>query len=52
MITGGFGMTFDIKRGVFRQWYLDKSGVKRWVDNSQPVDESPKPDDSLVKPAP
>lgn len=31
----GFGMTFA--GGVFRNWYIDGEGCKRWVDNDEIV---------------
>lgn len=38
-ITGGFGMTMDIKTGAMRKWTIGPDGVKRWYDNGDPVDE-------------
>lgn len=35
----GFGMTMDIERGIIRHWYVGKDGVKRWVDNNEPVEQ-------------
>ena len=37
-ITGGFGWRFDLERGTMRQWAMGRDGVKRWVDNNQPVE--------------
>lgn len=42
MITGGFGIEYDPKRGVSRAWVY-KDGVKRWTDTGEPV-EPPKID--------
>lgn len=42
MITGGFGIEYDTKRGVSRAWVC-KDGVKRWADTGEPV-EPPKID--------
>lgn len=33
----GFGMTFDIRSGCCRNWYIDRKGAKRWVDNDELV---------------
>lgn len=32
----GFG--FVAVNGVARYWYVDRDGVKRWVDNDKPVE--------------
>lgn len=37
MITGGFGYTLDIASGLMRSWYIDRNGVKRWVNNKEEV---------------
>ena len=38
-----FGMSMEIKEGRFRRWYLcKKTGVKKWADNDQPVQEKKK----------
>lgn len=34
----GFGMQFDIKTGMSREWFVDKYGTKRWSDNDKPCD--------------
>lgn len=35
-----FGMHMNIKTGQFRRWYIcQKTGVKKWADNDQPVNE-------------
>lgn len=33
----GFGMTFDLSSGGFRNWYIDREGAKRWADNDELV---------------
>lgn len=33
----GFGLTFDIERGMARSWYVGTDGVTRWADDDQPV---------------
>jgi len=33
----GFGVRYDCKTGSLRNWYLDKNGVQRWVDNDKEV---------------
>lgn len=38
-ITGGFGMTMDLERGIMRKWVMGRDGVKRWADGGEPVDE-------------
>ena len=38
-ITGGFGMTMDIKRGTMRKWYMRRGDVKRWLDTDEPVEQ-------------
>jgi hypothetical protein len=40
-ITGGFGMTMDLVRGVTRQWVMGGDGIKRWADTNEPVEERP-----------
>lgn len=40
----GFGTTYDLVTGESRSWYVDKHGVKRYVDNDGPVD-GPKKED-------
>lgn len=30
-------MTIDLVRGTTRQWVVGEDGVKRWVDNNEPV---------------
>ena len=42
MITGGFGIEYDPKRGMSRAWVY-KHGIKRWADTGEPV-EPPKID--------
>ena len=42
MITCGFGIEYDPKRGVSRAWVY-KDGIKRWADTGEPV-EPPKID--------
>ena len=37
MITGGFGWELDIASGRVRNWYIDREGAKRWVDNEELV---------------
>lgn len=40
-ITKGFGITLTFgagQGGSARNWYLDKQGVQRWVDNDQPCE--------------
>lgn len=37
MITGGFGVQFDLKTGLSRSWFIDREGVKRWADNNKPA---------------
>lgn len=34
----GFGMTYDMRTGAMRNWYIDSEGAKRWVDNDALVD--------------
>jgi hypothetical protein len=34
----GFGMTYDMRTGTMRNWYIDGEGAKRWVDNDALVD--------------
>lgn len=36
-ITGGFGTTIDLERGISRQWVMGRNGVKRWADSGQPL---------------
>jgi|DEB19_MinimDraft_2_1074335.scaffolds.fasta_scaffold09351_2 hypothetical protein len=36
-ITGGFGTTIDLERGISRQWVIGRDGVKRWADSGQPL---------------
>ena len=36
-ITGGFGTTMDLERGVSRQWVIGRDGVKRWADSGMPL---------------
>lgn len=36
-ITGGFGVTMDLKRGTTRRWVMGRDGVKRWADSGEPV---------------
>lgn len=38
MITGGFGITLDLRTGIPRRWYMRGDGVKRWADNDEPLD--------------
>jgi len=40
MITGGFGISFDIKTGSSRRWVLGRDGVKRWADNLEPCKDA------------
>jgi hypothetical protein len=37
MSLRGFGMTFDLRSGGFRNWYIDGEGAKRWADNDELV---------------
>ena len=37
-ITGGFGMTADLKSGTTRKWVMGRDGVKRWADNGAPCE--------------
>lgn len=37
-ITGGFGITLDIKRGTMRGWVMGADGVRRWADNDAPCE--------------
>ena len=39
-ITSGFGFVLDINNGTIRHWFLGKDGIKHWVDNNEPVNES------------
>jgi hypothetical protein len=39
-ITGGFGVTMDLKRGTTRRWVMGRDGVKRWADSGEPVQVS------------
>lgn len=41
MITGGFGMTMDLERGMMRQWVMGRDGIKRWADTNEPVENLP-----------
>lgn len=41
----GFGTTIDFVTGKSRAWYLDKDGVRRYLDNDERVDDSKKEDD-------
>ena len=34
----GFGFTFNPETGACRNWYVGDDGIKRWLDNGQPVD--------------
>lgn len=52
MSLRGFGLTFDLSSGGFRNWYIDGEGAKRWADNDELVrgltgliDEPPVPED-------
>ena len=36
-ITGGFGTTIDLERGISRQWVIGRDGVKRWAASGQPL---------------
>ena len=36
-ITGGFGMTV-LASGFVRRWFIDRAGIRRWVDNNAPCD--------------
>jgi hypothetical protein len=47
-ITGGFGVTMDLKRGTTRRWVMGRDGVKRWADDGEPVHGT---SDGLVGPA-
>lgn len=40
MITGGFGILFDIETGTSRRWVLGRDGVKRWADNLEPCKDA------------
>ena len=40
-ITGGFGYSVDLQRGVLRRWYVSRDGVKRWADTSKPCEQLP-----------
>lgn len=40
MITGGFGVTFDLRTGTQRRWVIGRDGVKRWSDNDMPVNNT------------
>lgn len=31
-------MTYDVVRGISRNWYAGEDGVRRWVDDNKPVD--------------
>ena len=52
-ITGGFGITVDLERGIARRWVLGRDGIKRWLDTGEVVPE-PRPhaagdvDDAIV----
>ena len=35
----GFGMIFDIAFGPL-YWYSKEDGIKRWVDNDEPVPDA------------
>lgn len=37
-ITGGFGTTYDLKRGTMRSWIMGRDGVKRWADSNAPCE--------------
>ncbi len=37
MALRGFGFTTDLKSGLTRHLYIDKKGIKRWVDNDETV---------------
>ena len=50
MITGGFGIMVDVKRGTMRRWVMGRDGVKRWLDNNEPCD--PLPEDRGAPPSP
>lgn len=36
-ITGGFGITIDVEHGKARRWFIARDGIKRWLDNGEPV---------------
>lgn len=38
-ITGGFGTTMDLERGISRKWVMGRDGVKRWADNGEQVQQ-------------
>ena len=48
MITGGFGVTMDLERGMERAWYVSRDGVKRWAATDQPVEQAPVVKESLT----
>ena len=41
-ITGGFGFSMDLERGVSRRWVMDRDGVKRLADDGTPTDSANK----------
>jgi hypothetical protein len=40
MTLRGFGITYDLQTGKARHWYMGSDGIKRWLDNDQPVEKS------------
>ncbi len=45
----GFGMLFDLERGTNRKWFVGDDGIKRWVDNNDPVKPSKPESDEAAK---
>jgi hypothetical protein len=39
-VLRGFGMTLDLETGRMRNWYVDREGVQRWVDDDSAVEVS------------
>lgn len=37
MALRGFGFVVDLKTGLSRHWYIDKEGIKRWLDTDETV---------------
>lgn len=38
MTLRGFGTLYDLQTGTSRLWYMGSDGIKRWMDNDQPVE--------------
>ena len=38
-ITGGFGMTLDLKTGAMRRWAMGRDGIKHWMGSGDSVEK-------------